>query len=181
MKLVKTLCLIFLSITAALSARAEGDTKLIGIRAGYQYANVNLSGSNLGPVNGFYVGAFKNNKLVPTLHWTYGLEYFQTGYDKSDTNRLTMGTLSIPLNLKLKAGPIFALAGVSANFKLSEDSKFPPSQDISTKSFDLPVHVGLGFRVAVINIEARYHFGTMDVLNSGGKSNYLQLGLGFSF
>ena len=162
--------------------KAEGDTKLGGVRAGWQYSTMTFNGTvSAYPLSSFYLGVFKNNKLAPSVHWTIGLEYFQNGYKEDDNNKWVLGYLSLPVNAKLKLGPFFALGGLSANVKLSEDVKNGnPLVSYSASAFDLPLHVGIGFRIAVINLEARYHWGMLEI-DSGVKNQYLQLGAGVSF
>ena len=179
--LIKSLTIpVFLLFSLAL--KAEGDTKIGGVRAGYQYSTMAPSAYSIDPLSSFYVGVFKNNKIVPGLHWTAGLEYFQTGYYKNADNQRVMGTLSVPVNIKVKAGPFFFLGGFSANVKLSEEYKIGGLDGpTNANAFDLPLHGGLGFRIAIINFEARYHYGMLKVDDSGTKNQYLQLGLGVSF
>jgi hypothetical protein len=160
---------------------AEGDTKLFGVRAGYQVSDIFNDGKNTGtPINNFYVGLYKNNKIVPTLHWMFGAEYFVNGYYNTDNNKLTMNTIGVPINLKLKLGPFFALGGVSANFVVSQDYENSGTAQ-KAPVFDLPVFLGAGFRILIVNIEARYHWGMLEIDSYGDHNQYFQLGAGVSF
>lgn len=160
-----------------------GDTKIIGVRAGYHQSDIYFNGNNSGhPNSGFYLGLFKNNKIIPTLNWMFGLEYFQNGYNQNSDNKWTLSTLSVPINLKFKVGPIFALGGLAANFKISE-TNVAGGIDLGNQAntFDLPLFLGAGFSILILDFEARYHWGMLDISDAGGKNQYLQIGVGASF
>jgi len=184
---MKSLKLLFVAILGLLVINplfAEGDTKLGGVRAGYHTSDIFNDGNSTGnPLNGFYLGVYKNNKIIPTLHWMVGLEYFQNGYKFDDNNKWTMSTIGVPINLKAKIGPFFALGGVSANFVVSQKYENSGIATTTQKApvFDLPLFVGAGFRVLILNIEARYHWGMLEIDDFGDKNQYLQLGIGASF
>jgi hypothetical protein len=46
--------------------------------------------------------------------------------------------------------------------------------------FDLPLHFGAGVKFTDILLEARFHYGFLDV-NQGNRNAYLQVGLAYSF
>ena len=177
--LVIMACLLFMGF----EANAQG----IGVRTGYQVAFTNNSGNRIGDGLGhFYLGAFKNNKLgigsLLMLHT--GVEYMQKGHRTDDANFRRMDYLSIPVGLRAKFGPLFAQVGVNGNFKLSEKYEVNGSDALNssneTNSFDLPAHIGLGIKVLIFQIEARYHQGFLDV-NDGNKNSYLQIGAAVEF
>ena len=60
----------------------------------------------------FYVGVFKEKRIFPFLHWGTGLEYFQNGAGLADNNKQVIKYLGLPIDLKVKPGPVYALAGV---------------------------------------------------------------------
>jgi hypothetical protein len=177
--LVIMACLLFMGF----EANAQG----IGVRSGYQVAFTNNSGNRIGDGLGhFYLGAFKNNKLgigsLLMLHT--GVEYMQKGHRTDDANFRRMDYLSFPVGLRVKLGPLFAQGGLNANIKLSEKYEVNGSNALNssneTNSFDLPAHIGLGMKVLIFTIEARYHQGFMDV-NNGNKNSYLQIGAAIEF
>ena len=89
------------------------------------------------------------------------------------------------MDLKVKLGPVFALGGIAANFKVSEklvfqDNKFDPGDDDKLHWFDAPVFLGVGVKIFFITIEGRYHWGIVDAGNDY-YHRYFQLGLGLSF
>lgn len=166
----------------------KSKDKVGGIRAGWHYANMVKDGSKPDTTNNlssFYVGFFRDNKLARILYFGTGLEYFQNGLEYTDNSKRVLHTLSVPLDLKVKLGPIFALGGIAANFKVSEkivlgDNKYDPSDDTKAHWFDAPVFLGVGLKIFFITIEGRYHWGIIDARN-GYYNQYFQLGLGLSF
>ena len=122
----------------------------------------------------------------------YGLEYNSTGYKSDILNMQTDYTrhnLAIPIYLRVNLGPVFATGGAAPNFSVG-NSLVVNDQDISLdddnklNGFDVPVFLGLGLKITIISLEARYHFGTMDLSNSETqdvKQGYLQVGAAVSF
>jgi hypothetical protein len=136
-------------------------------------------------LNSFYVGFFRDKKISPLLFFGSGLEYFQNGIKYPGDSKRILHTLSIPLDLKLKLGPVFALGGAAANFKVAEkivveDNSVNPTEGNKSNWFDIPVFLGAGVKISFITVEARYHWGLLDVRN-GLYSRYLQIGAGLSF
>ena len=170
-----------LLILLALSGQA-GDK--IGIRAGYQMASFQVDGSmpeGTNNLNSFYVGIFKENKLIPLLSLGYGLDFMQNGAEYADNNKYVINYLSIPLYVKAKVGPVFGLTGLGANFKLSDKitnaSNTSTPSDYLAKDFDLPLFIGGGFNFLMFSIEARYNWGMIPVNDvTNVKNHYLQVG-----
>ena len=165
----------------------EGN-KVGGIRAGWHSAGIFEDGSKAdtaNSLNSFYVGFFRDTKIIPLLHFGSGIEYFQNGMEYSSNTKRVLHTLSVPLDLKLKLGPIFALTGFAANFKVAErvvykgESAKPIDSDLSNW-FDIPFFLGAGVKIWKVSVEARYHWGLLEVRN-GKHSQYLQIGGAISF
>jgi len=168
-----------------LSAKAQDK---IGIRAGYQVANwYDTDGADMGDnLNTFYLGLFKENKLIPALHFGIGLEYFQNGYKGINTDdKQVLHILSVPVYAKVKLGPVFALGGLAGNFKVSEKvfvngNSASPTDAQKSKTVDVPLYLGAGVKIMMFTLEARYHWGLVEV-NHGLHNRYLQLGAAVSF
>ena len=187
-KLSLVLATIFFIGTQIVQAQDKDSQKVGGIRAGWHTATLAASGSTpdtVNNLNSFYVGFYRDTKIVPMLHFGSGLEYFQNGMSYTGDGERVLHTLSIPLDLKLKLGPVFALGGVAANFKVSEKVKIggdyvTPLEADKSNWFDVPVFLGAGVKIFFVTIEARYHWGLLEVRN-GKHSQYFQLGAGISF
>ena len=173
------------------------ETKLGGIRAGWQNSVLASSGKvddNVDPLSAFYVGLFRENKIIPLLAIGTGLEYSQMGVkDKTlDDTQIRLHYLCIPIDLRVKVGPVFAKAGFSANFRVGEKVTVLGTDitdtELWTKSevFDIPFYLGAGVDILIFRIEARYHWGLLDVYKQTADNNaqqlqYFQLGVGVMF
>jgi len=184
MKKIRLFTLALLIIGFGLSTYA-GDGGKFGFRGGFQYSNIYKDGSAIksDPLNSFYVGFFKEQKIVPMLSIGSGLEYSQIGTMPDSDSKMQLHYLSMPVNLKVKIGPIYAIGGASASFKVGEQwTDYGKKTDVAIKAnwFDVPVHVGLGVQILAFRIEARYHWGMLDLYDSpltGYKTQAIQLGL----
>ncbi len=186
MKKIKLFLILSVALTISTSSFAGGK---YGIRAGYQLSNIYNSGLTMNPrnIDAFYVGMFAEQRIVPMLWFGSGSEYSQMGSGYGTGNKTLMHYISIPTYLKLKIGPVYAIAGASASFKVYEkhyyaDSPQDPFQNAGW--FDIPVYAGLGLQIAVLRIEARYSWGTIDLYKepmTGYKTQGFQLGLGIAF
>lgn len=188
---MKKFIIITLVLLSAVQSNFAQDKKpgKFGIRAGWHAAIIVLDGAQIAttdPLNTFYVGIFKEKKLVPMLRFGSGLEYFQNGFESNliDLQR-KLHYLSVPLYLKVKLGPIYATGGTALNFKIAENTKFlDASMDPLTeksKIFDLPLQAGLGVKILMLSLEARYNWGMLNLNDIGSKNQYFQLGLAVSF
>jgi len=181
---------VFLSVFLLSSVLAQDNEKktVSGIRGGWHTATLVKDGAEPYDANNlqsFYVGFFNENKIVPLLHFGKGLEYFQNGLSYSGSGERVLHTISVPLYLKLKIGPVFGLGGIAGNFKVSEkftagDHEVSPTESDKSNWFDAPVFLGAGVKIFFVSVEARYHWGLIEVRN-GLKSQYFQVGAAVSF
>jgi hypothetical protein len=58
-------------------------------------------------LSSFYVGLFRDTKIVPMLLFGSGFEYFQCGMSYTNNTARVLHTLSVPLDLKVKLAPAF--------------------------------------------------------------------------
>lgn len=170
---------LFVFMTASSFA---GDKLNKGIRAGWQYSNLYKDGNTLfdDPYNSFYVGFFTNKKFLKTkiLQLNSSLNYYQIGSQSGDSLSLKLHYLNIPVSLKVKLGPLYVFGGVNGAVKLGGELT-EPGQESDVKdfsAFDAGAFVGLGVKISIIGIEAKYDWGLVDV-NDGYKTQYLQVGL----
>lgn len=175
--------------TAGIARSSSGsDVRIGGIRAGYQGSGLFL-GNDLYPLSepysSFYAGLYRDTRIFAMLHFGSGLEYFQNGLQFTEDNKRVLHYLSIPLDLKVKLGPLFVLGGMAPSFKMAErefvngNAAKPASDDLS-RGFDAPVFVGAGLKILFLTLEARYHWGLFDVYD-GYYNRYFQIGAGISF
>jgi len=163
--------LFMLVLTQAVKA---GD-KDYGVRAGWQSALLSIDGENTDALSSFYAGFFKETQIVPLLKYGLGLEYAQMG-GKEDIE-YKLGYIGVPLYLKAKVGPVYGLAGSGINFKISETENIFEEK---ANAIDVPVYAGVGLNFLMISLEARYHWGMLEVQEKT-KNQYLQIGLAVSF
>ena len=174
---------------SAFAGDEEGGKK--GIRAGYQVSNFLNDGkevsNNLGS---FYIGVYGEKKLLPILLLGTGVEYNSSGYSSETPNSsYVRHAVAVPVYLKVKLGPVFALGGAAASFGVANkatlnDQDIDLSDDQKTNVFNLPVYLGVGVKIMMISLEARYHLGTMDLDKSDTETrtnHYLQVGAAISF
>ncbi|MCZ4410359.1 outer membrane beta-barrel protein [Cryomorphaceae bacterium 1068] len=184
---------IFLSIgflilfAAPTCAQDEGTkTQVGGIRVGWNYSQYFNDGN---PVVGtsdyssFYAGFYRDNRIAQILRLGTGVEYYQNAAFTNDNNKRVLHYIGVPVYLKVKLGPVFALSGFEPSFKVGENYTVlglevdPPKK---TNGFDAPFFLGAGVNIAIFTVELRYHWGTIDVFNSA-RSQYLQVGGAVSF
>jgi hypothetical protein len=192
MKKFNQLLLVVFLVSLGLPASAQnednkkGGHKVGGIRAGYQSSIYVKGGDQLTgttPLEKFYIGLYRDSRIIPTLFFGSGLEYYQNGARLNDDNKRVLHYVGVPLYLKVKLGPVFALGGFEPSFKVSEKQflagvKSTPSDKANW--FDAPFFLGAGLKILFITIDARYHWGTLDVYQ-GAYSQYLQIGAALSF
>jgi hypothetical protein len=179
---------IFAVATISVYAQDNKKPEKFGFRAGFQNSSFHKDGSKVSGTkdyNSFYVGLFRDNKLMPALHLGTGLEYLQNGAKMGNDRKLLIHYLSVPVYLKAKIGSLFALGGMAANFKLSEKYTVGGNSTTLTdeqkpKSIDFPVFAGVGMKILLFSFEVRYHWG-LTKSKEGVKNQYLQIGAGIAF
>ena len=181
------IAVIFALFTADINAGDKGDGNRVGgVRAGYHSAQFNLNGDFVGePLQTLYVGLFRDTKVISLLNFGTGLEYYKHGAKFDSENLRELHYLSIPLDLKVKLGPVFVLGGAAPSFRVADRITTDGNKEKTTDAqksewFDIPLFLGAGVNIWFVTIEARYHWGMMEVVD-GYKSQSFQLGAGISF
>jgi len=178
---------LFLGATA-LEGQEKEKRKVGSIRAGFHSANMVLEEDDpdtTHSLNNFYIGFSRDTRIIPILWFGSGIEYFQNGLKYTDNLKRVVHTISVPLDLKVKVGPVYALTGFAANFKVSEkiiagDNSIDPLEEDKANWFDAPFFLGAGVKIAFVSVEARYHWGTIEARNSL-YNRYLQIGAALTF
>ncbi|MFI5219891.1 MAG: outer membrane beta-barrel protein [Bacteroidia bacterium] len=164
----------------------ENDNKLNGIRFGYQHSNLlNNDEDAANNLDRFYIGFTRQKKLSPLFRLETGLEYMIAGAMITEDSKLELHYITIPLQAHLKIGPFLGTAGLNALFKVAQKMTFGGTKievtDENKATFmDCTADVGLGFKILMITLEARYYYGLVDI-KDGWHNNYYQLGLKVSF
>jgi hypothetical protein len=179
---------IFLIGSYSAYAQDEDEPKIGGVRGGYHLATMVDDGSKPDTaknLSSFYIGFFKDQKIAKILFWGSGIEYFQNGLKYSKNSNVKLHTISVPVNLKVKIGPVYGRGGITANFKVKEkieydDKKYDPVKSDKANWFDSAAFAGVGVEILFLSVEARYHWGLIDVKN-GLYNRYFQLGATVSF
>jgi len=166
---------------------AQAQDKEFGIRAGWQMSITINDGEQVGGnLNTFYVGIFRDRSLGGSefLYFHGGLDYSTGGWYTDDDNYRKIYYLSGPAALKVKLGPAFVQLGAIFSARLGEKYNLlgedALTDETKTESFDIGAHVGVGVKIAMVSIEARYNIGFLDV-NHGDRNASLQVGAGISF
>lgn len=176
----KTLLLLVLALGLfSFNGKAQDN----GIRAGWNTAGTFVDGNQIGSnLPNFYVGFFRNNKFGGIFAIHTGLDYTQNGWKTDDNNYRRAHMLNVPIALRVKLGPIFALGGTGLNFKVAENNEGAAANATPKNGvFDAPILLGLGFKIAIVSIEARYHWGLVNTNDLGYKNQYFQVGVGLHF
>lgn len=182
MKLFKILLLAVI-ITAVSNT---GSAQKTGVKAGANFAT--LSGGNdssIGLRTGFYVGAFKEFKIVPLLFLQPEIQYSSQGFSsdilgiKSDSS---IDYLNIPIVAKVYVLKIVSFeAGPQFGFKVGDNIDGPASDDIET--FDFAGVIGLNLNLPLgLSINTRYVMGFSEVIkNTDLKTEVFQIGAALKF
>ena len=154
----------------------------IGVRAGFNYANITGSDFDTDPMTGFYAGIFKEVTLVPELLFLEPeLQYSMQGF-KSDNTDYTISYINVPVLAKVYIVKLISLeAGPQIGFKVSDNFPGDSGNDLKTVDMGIAAGAGLNFPLG-LSINLRYIQGFTDISdNAKGKNQVLQLGAAFKF
>ena len=180
----KMVCLLVVVIAMTLVSGPLPAKNRRGVRFGYIDSKLDRGGAGLFDrgYSSFYVGFYNDQRIIPMLYFSSGLDYYQTGSKQSEGNKLVLHWISVPLSLKLKVGPVHGFGGVHGAVKVSSKLTVVGA-DVSAKDFgswDAGAFVGAGIQILFISAEVKYNWGLVDIY-SGYKNNFLQAGLTLSF
>jgi hypothetical protein len=164
--------------------KSAGRKKLYkGIRFGYQDSN--FSESDGDDLSSWYAGFFgvKSLGAGKLLSIYSGIEYFQNGTSNDGDNEIILGYISIPVNLRVQIGPLYAFAGFDPSFKVYEKVTILP-QDVDNfdiNGFDIGGQIGIGAKFLFLGAEIKYNQGLTSVFTDAGDkentSHHIQAGL----
>ncbi len=166
-----------------------GQVKLgIGIKAGANFANTNISSINSDAITSFHAGAYALIKagnigvqpevLISRQGSEFSLRGESAELDLSYLNIPVMLKFYLPLGLNVQAGPQFGILK-KAEDKVGSDIKN------KLKSSDLSVGFGAGWDASFgLQLSARYLLGLSDINDTLGftneiKSKIFQVSIGY--
>jgi hypothetical protein len=174
-------CVVILAVVAGpLSAQNRR-----GLRFGYIDSKLDRGGEGVYAegYSSFYVGFFNDQRIIPMIWFSSGLDYYQTGSKADDKNKLVLHWLSVPLALKLKLGPFRGFGGVHGALRVSSKLTLLGEDLGAAKDFgswDAGAFLGGGIQILFVAAEFKYNWGLTD-LHNGYKNNFWQAGLTLSF
>jgi hypothetical protein len=158
-----------------------------GVKAGANFST--LSGDNdssLSSRTSFYVGVFKEMKLVPKLIYLQPeLQYSSQGFSSDITGSdvdTSIDYLNIPIVARVYFLKLFSFdAGPQFGFKVGDNIDGPASD--SVESFDFAGAFGLNINLPLgLSINTRYVMGFSEVIQDTDlKTSVFQVGASFKF
>jgi len=190
-KILQLLLFAFVFIPTTIVLADDDDKPFYkGIRVGWQQSNI--SNSEMGDLSSFYAGFFGVKKIGAgkLISMYSGLEFYQTGAQENDDNKIVLSYISIPINLRVKIGPVYAFGGVNPAFKIMNEitaggvdvSDFQladGSKPYEVNTFDIGGQVGVGAKFLFLGVEIKYNQGFLNVFKDDTESsttNHLQVG-----
>ena len=175
MRLYLPLLLLMVFVTSDLSAQNE-PKGISALRFGYQSTVLTSSDGNLfSNRDAFYIGAFREQRIIPLLRWSAGLEYFQAGA-QDDDNSIKINYLQVPVGLNVVLGPVNAGGGIGLGFRIGDSQDLAAGDKYEVETFDPTAYAQIGVRFLFIGIDARYHWGLNEAI-PGYKNQIFQIGL----
>lgn len=188
MKGIKTYFFVLMMLIMSLSLSAQVK---FGIRGGFQAGNIYNSGSFYDKgLNTYYAGIFTEFKAGDIFKFDVGLDFNQNG-SNNDSLSINLSYISVPVTIKIKTGPVYGILGAAPSLKVAEKWMLNDEEinidNYKSNLIDVPIFIGVGYKISIISIEARYYVGTMDINDNAisglqnFRNQYLQLGLGLTF
>lgn len=151
--------------------------KHYGVRIGYQSSAFVADGDKVGSSSdNYFLSVYKDVPLLPLFFLNTGLEYSKVGGDINNSD-YKLHYLGIPLAVKAKVGPVYALAGAAFNVKVSDKNN--PFED-NAKWYDTNAFVGAGLEIIIFTLDVKYIWGMTEIQNNMNNNGF-QVGLGLRF
>ena len=159
----------------------------LGVKIGYNFAKqsgTEFPGMSDKSLNGMLFGAFMDKDLIPLLDLRVGLEYSPKGVKLEGGGfyaQTQLNYLEIPIQAKVKLGPVYGLGGVYGAYALSgknetdvpgvENTDVDFDNELKRLDFGMKFGAGLQFGVGPLHVfgQAEYSIGLADINNSGAE------------
>ena len=181
---MKKIAFIFLAVMLIGSFQAKAQ---LGVKIGYNFAKMSgdvSDGYSEKSLNNVCFGAFFEKDLIPLLDIRAGVDFSPKGYREENGdmyNQAKINYLEIPVQIKLKVGPIYALGGVYGAYAMkgkyetetvSVDVDF---DQMEMKRIDYGMKFGVGFQVGLGPLHAfaqgEYSFGLQNLNKTDGEDS----------
>ncbi|AXY74944.1 PorT family protein [Paraflavitalea soli] len=181
---------IFLMVLCAASFLAGQAQVKLGVKSGFNLANISGDVSNNDMKLSFHVGGFANIPLVDRFSLQPEFVFSRQGAkfdDEGDDTKLRLNYLNVPVlgqyndpsGFYAETGPQF---GFLINAKVKEDGRVHGVSS-AYKSLDISWAFGAGYRVTnEASIGLRWNLGLTDVSDYAGKirNSVLQIGVAYT-
>jgi hypothetical protein len=178
----RTFLLSSLFVSCSLFAQDDDkhDDKWNGLRGGYHLSNFEGDNGSTSGRDGYYAGYYRNLIKIPVYSLSTGLE-FHTAGSASEENERRLSYLSLPINNRIKLGPVYADLGLDVALKVGEKALVNGTEvelpdEAKAERLDVLIHGGLGFKILMFGVEARYRYGLTEVYD-GAHNAGLELGV----
>ncbi len=118
------------------------------------------------------LGVSKDVKISPFIWSNGGILYYQNGASTEEGD-YKFDYLMIPVGLKLRFGPLYAMGGLYGAYRMSAtfDSEKLNKNDFNR--LDFGTYVGAGTKILIFSLNVKYNWGFSDVSNGSSNSeNY---------
>lgn len=180
--LLSLFLVVLLTPSLSIAGPKDDESKKIykGIRGGFQSSSFAVDeGDSPDGLGSYYIGIFGGKKIGPSklLSLYTGVTLYQSGADDNDFGTVKLTYISLPFNLRVKVGPVYAFGGANAAIKVGESLSGPIElADPDFKSFDAGAQIGVGVKFLMLSAELKYNFGLIEI-EDGVKTSHLQAGL----
>lgn len=174
----------FLVVLVAVFAISYQAKAQLGVKVGYNFAKQSgdvQDGYSDKSLNNVFFGAFMEKDIIPLLDIRIGAEFSPKG-SRAENGDLfdewKINYLEIPVQAKLKLGPVYALGGVYGAYALGgkyEDQDGSADIDfdaLELKRFDYGMKFGAGVQTGLgplhIFAQAEYSFGLQNLSKMDG-------------
>ncbi|MBL8002296.1 MAG: outer membrane beta-barrel protein [Flavobacteriales bacterium] len=192
MRFPSRLCMATMLALCTFTAQAQKDDDdregFNGLRAGWHYSDLESDDAESDARSGFYAGYYRNLIKIPLYRLSTGMEYTTAGGTSTTagiTSEARLAYISLAINNRFKIGPVYGDIGIDPGLRVGEKvlvngTEVDLPDDAQAERFDMPVHIGAGFKVLFLSLELRYRYSVTEVYENT-RNTGLQVGLSAFF